>query len=300
MTKKITIPKSQIIIYQSNTGALEFKGDFEKETIWASLQQIVDLFGTDKSGISRHIKNIYETGELGKDATVAKIATVQKEGSRDIKRNIEYYNLDMILSIGYRVNSKKATAFRQWATRVLKKHILEGYTINKKRLAKNYQSFLQAVDSVKKFLPISSELKTSDVLDLIKMFASTWISLDAYDKTILPKGGDIKKQIVITVDELSFALTDLKNELIRKGEASELFGQEKQKDGIGNIVGNVFQSFGEKDLYPTLEEKVAHLLYFVVKNHPFIDGNKRSGAFAFVWFLRKAKMLDVSKISPEA
>lgn len=296
----MTNKKPQIIIYQGNNGAIEFKGDFEKETIWGSLQQIADLFDTDKSGISRHIKKIYKLNELDRTSTVAKYATVQKEGSRKILRNIEYYNLDLILSVGYRVNSMKATMFRQWATKTLRKHLLKGFTINKNRVNKNYQSFLIAVDEVKRFLPDGNELKTSDVLDLIKLFASTWFSLDSYDKGVLPKKGNIKKQIIITSDELNDALNKLKAELIKKGEASELFGQDKYKDSIRGIVGNIFQSFGGNDLYPTLGEKVAHLLYFIVKNHPFTDGNKRSGAFAFVWFLQKAKMLDTSKLSPEA
>ncbi len=290
----------QIVIYQSKNGSLEFKGDFEKETIWASLQQIVDLFETDKSGISRHIKNIYTDNELDRKSTVAFFATVQKEGNREIKRNIEHYNLDLILSVGYRVNSKKATIFRQWATKTLKQHIVEGYTLNKKRLFKNYSMFIQAVDDIKKFLPNSSELRTESVIELIKLFASTWLSLDTYDKIEFPKRGNIKKQVNVTSDELEKALISLKTELIKKNEASELFGQEKQKESVKGILGNVFQSFAGKDVYPTIEEKASHLLYFFVKNHPFNDGNKRSGAFAFVWFLHKAKMLDTTRISPEA
>jgi death-on-curing family protein len=132
------------------------------------------------------------------------------------------------------------------------------------------------------------------------MFASTWLSLDAYDKESLPKGGSIKRRAGITADTLTKALESLRSELIRKKEAGELFGTERQKDSIGAIVGNIFQTFSGKELYPTLEEKAAHLLYFVVKNHPFVDGNKRSGAFAFVWFLQRVKILDTGKITPEA
>lgn len=140
--------KNNIVIYQGKNGEIGFKGDFQHETVWASLQQIGDLFETDKSGISRHIKNIYQEGELSRKATVAKIATVQTEGDRTVKRQIEYYNLDLILSVGYRVNSKTATKFRQWATKTLRQHILKGYTINKKRLAKNYEEFLMKNDWV--------------------------------------------------------------------------------------------------------------------------------------------------------
>ena len=292
--------KNEIIIYQAKSGAIEFKGDFKKETLWASLQEIADLFETDKSGISRHIKNIYKTGELEQKSTVAKIATVQKEGDREVERIIDFYNLDVILSVGYRVNSKKATVFRQWATKTLRQHILEGYTVNKKQLVKNYKAFMQTVEDVKKLLPVNGQLGAEDALELIKMFASTWFSLDAYDKESFPKIGATKKQVKITSESFAKALKKLKQELIAKKEASEFFAAERAEGNFVGIVGNVFQSFGGKDLYPTAEEKAAHLLYFLVKNHPFIDGNKRSGAFAFVWFLKKAGILDTNRLTPEA
>ncbi len=292
--------KKEIIIYQSKNGALRFRGDFKKETIWASLQQIANLFETDKSGISRHIQNIYQTGELEPKATVAKIATVQTEGNRTVKREIEYYNLDLILSVGYRVNSKTATKFRQWATKTLREHIVTGYTINKKQIAKNYAQFLQAVESVKKLLPAGGQIEVGDTLELVKMFANTWMSLDAYDKSSLPKSGSTKKQAKITAEELTEAIAELKRDLQKKKEATELFAQERQKEAIAGIVGNVFQSVFSRDAYETLEEKSAHLLYFFVKNHPFVDGNKRSGAFAFVWFLNKAGLLQKDRMSPEA
>ena len=292
--------KNQIVIYQAKGGAIEFKGNFQKDTIWASLQQIADLFETDKSGISRHIKNIYDIGELDRKSTVAFFATVQNEGGRKIKRNIEYYDLDMILSVGYRVNSKKATIFRRWATKVLRKHILEGYTVNRRLISRNYRSFTKALEDVKRYLPVSDNLKTSDVLELVKMFASTWLSLDSYDKEGLPKSGSVKRRITVTSNELGEALLDLKTKLITQGNATNIFGQEKRTGETDSIIKNVFQSYGGKDLYPTLEEKAANLLYFFAKGHPFADGNKRSGAFAFVWFLRKAGILDTSKITPEA
>jgi death-on-curing family protein len=289
-----------IIIYQTKQGEIEFKGDIHKQTLWANLQQIADLFQTDKSGISRHIKNIYQSKELSPKATVAKIATVQTEGKRKVKREIEYHNLDLILSVGYRVNSKVATKFRQWATKTLREHIIKGYTINRKRIAKNYDEFLQAVESVQKLLPAGEKVKAEDALELVNLFASTWLSLDAYDKSQLPKTGASKKQVQITAEELVEALTQLKSDLIKKQEASELFGQERNKDAIAGIVGTVFQSVFGRDAYETLEEKAAHLLYFIVKNHPFVDGNKRSGAFSFVWFLNKAGLLRKDKISPQA
>ena len=288
-----------IVIYQTKNGAIEFRGDFKQETIWGSLNQIAQLFGRDKSVISRHIKNIFESGELDAKSTVAKIATVQKEGKRQIKREIKYYNLDVIISVGYRVDSKQATQFRIWATKVLKQHILDGYTINKKRLATNYQKFIQALSNIKALLPPGNKVKAQDVIELMNIFTTTWFSLEAYDKNKLPKNGFTKKQVIITAKELNQALTKFRQELINKKQATHLFGQEKDKDAIKSIIGNVFQSFNGKEVYPSLEEKAAHLLYFIVKNHPFIDGNKRSGAFAFIWFLRKTGILRIS-FTPEA
>ena len=297
-TKK-QIALSDIVIYQTKSGKIEFRGDFKQDTIWGSLNQIAQLFGRDKSVISRHIKNIFKSGELDKKSTVAKIATVQKEGKRQIKREIEYYNLDVIISVGYRVDSKQAIQFRIWATKVLKQHILEGYTINKKRIGQNYEKFMRAVAEVKALLPSGNKVKTEDILELVRAFASTWFSLEAYDKDAFPKKGVNKKKVEMTSEELSAALKEFRKELISKKQATEIFGKERDKGAISGIVGNIFQSFNKKDVYPTLEEKAAHLLYFMVKNHPFVDGNKRSGAFAFVWFLRKAGILRAN-LTPEA
>ncbi len=295
--KQIALPN--IVIYQTKSGKIEFRGDFKQDTIWGTLNQIAELFGRDKSVVSRHIKNIFKSGELDKKSTVAKIATVQKEGKRQIRREIEYYNLDVIISVGYRVDSKQATQFRIWATKVLKQHILEGYTINKKRLAVNYQKFARALSDIKALLPAGDKVKAQDVLELVNVFASTWFSLDSYDKDKFPQKGTTKKQVVITAEELNQALAEFRQELIKKKQATHIFGQERNKNSIKGIIGNIFQSFGGKQVYPTLEEKAAHLFYFMVKNHPFVDGNKRSGAFAFVWFLRKAGILRAS-FTPEA
>jgi len=237
--KKIKSEKQEIILYQTAQGKIEFKGDLDKETLWANLQQIADLFSTDKSGISRHIKNIYQSSELSRESTVAKFATVQKEGERAVKREIEYYNLDLILSVGYRVNSQTATKFRQWATKTLREHLIKGYTIDRKRVSKNYEEFLQAVESVQKLLSSSKQAQVNDTLELIKMFASTWLSLNAYDKSVLPKSGFNKKQVKVTAEELNREIIKLKQDLIEKKEASELFAIEKEKDAVAGIVGNV-------------------------------------------------------------
>ncbi len=275
--------KKEIVIYQGKNGEISLKGDTKNETIWASLQQISNLFGTDKSGISRHISNIYTTGELDEKSTVAKFATVQFEGQRKIKREIEYYNLDLILSVGYRVNSKVATKFRQWANKTLKEHITRGFTLNPNRIEKNYQTFIQAIEDIKFLIKDSKNLQTNDVLELIKSFSYTWFSLESYDKGNFPLKGT-KRKIQITAEELHTDLEKLKKELVSKKEASEMFGQEKQKGSLAGIIGDIFQTAFKQDVYQTLEEKAANLLYFIIKNHPFTDGNKRSAAFSFIWF----------------
>jgi prophage antirepressor-like protein len=288
----------QIVIYQAPSGAIELRGDFEHENIWATLDQIASVFGRDKSVISRHLSNIYKEKELSRKATVAKNATVQMEGNRQVVRSIEYYNLDAILSVGYRVNSKTATRFRQWATKTLKEHITRGYTINRKRIAKNYEAFMKSVSDIQALLPEHITLDPKTVLELIKEFAGTWMSLDAYDRDALTAIGTTKKSVTLSGKELTEAITNLREELMRKGEATELFAQERAKGSIEGIVGNVMQSFGGKPVYESVEERAAHLLYFMVKNHPFTDGNKRSGAFAFIWFLRKARAKKFRNISP--
>lgn len=292
--------KNNAVVYQAKSGAIELRGDFERETVWATLDQIASVFGRDKSVISRHLKNIYAEKELDQKTTVAKNATVQIEGQRTVERVIEYYNLDAIISVGYRVNSKTATEFRKWATKTLREHITKGYTINRKQIAKNYDAFMKVVADVQALLPEHVALDPKSVLELIKEFAGTWVSLDAYDKESLVSIGSTKKSVRLTGAELTEAIMSLRTELIKAGETTELFAQERSVGSIEGIVGNVMQSFADKAVYATLEEKAAHLLYFMVKNHPFSDGNKRSGAFAFVWFLRKTKVKTLRNINPSA
>lgn len=291
---------TEIVIYKTKSGTIDLKIDIEKETLWATQSQIASVFDVNPQAITKHLKNIYHEGELSRSATCSKMEQVQNEGARLVKRQVEVYNLDAIISVGYRINSKTGTKFRQWATKILQTHIIEGFTINKSRILKNYKAFLIAVDSMKNVLPEAGGFDKSHTIEIIKIFADTWFSLDAYDKEALPKFGRSKKQIIVTAQYLANALSELKKFLIAKKEASQLFGQENNPGSFGAIIGNIFQSFNGKDLYPANEEKAAHLLYFMVKNHPFIDGNKRCGAFAFVWFLKKAGILDLSRFTPQA
>ncbi|MDP3970586.1 MAG: virulence protein RhuM/Fic/DOC family protein [bacterium] len=288
--------QKQLVIYQAKSGKIEFRGDFDRDTIWGNLKQISELFGRDKSVISRHIKNIFKSEELEQNSVVAKIATTATDGK---VYRVDYYNLDMILSIGYRVDSKQATQFRIWATKTLKQHLVQGYTFNKKQIARNYEQFIQAVTDIKALLPENSEVSQQDVLELVNMFASTWFSLDAYDSQNFHTKNVTQQEFVIEAEELQEVLSTFKMELVKKKQATAIFGQEKNRGSVKGIVGNVLQSFGGKDLYPSIEEKAAHLLYFMVKNHPFVDGNKRNGAFAFIWFLQKGRLLR-SSFTPKA
>lgn len=299
MAKKID---RQLVIYQGKSGAIEFRGDFDKETIWGTQKQIAELFGVDRSVVTKHIRNIFKDDELDKKVVCAKFAHTTQHGAVKGKvqtKNVEFYNLDIVLSVGYRTNSSKAIEFRKWATKVLKQHLLQGYTINKKRVGYNYDKFMQAVTDVKALLPSGGRVQAEEVLELINAFAGTWFSLDAYDTDSFPKKGLTKKRVEFTANELVEALRELKQELIAKKQATDLFGGERGKNVVEGIVGNVFQSAFGRDVYPSAEKKAAHLLYFMVKNHPFTDGNKRSGAFSFVWFLRRAGLLRAS-LTPEA
>ena len=292
MKKKIL--KNNIIIYQAKSGALELRKDVQKQTIWATQTEIAKLYGKDQSVISRHIASIFSDGEVNKKRNMQEMHIANSD------KPVALYSLDIILAVGYRTNSQRAIEFRQWATKTLRKYIVDGYAINKQRIAKNYGQFLEAVESVKRLLPQGVAIDTESVLELVNLFADTWLSLDAYDKGAFATKGLTKKRVALTAKRLEEGLARLKTALMEKGEATEHFGAERQRGSISGIVGNVMQSFGGKDLYASVEEKAAHLLYFMVKNHPFVDGNKRSGAYAFVWFLRQANILDATRMTPPA
>lgn len=290
---------NNIIIYQAESGEIRLKTDLKKETIWATQAQIAELFSVNPQAITKHLVNIYKEKELVKKATCSKMEQVQLEGGRKIKRSVFIYNLDAIISIGYRINSSTGTKFRQWATKTLREHIAKGYTINKLQLKNNYEQFLKDVESIKLLSSGKDSIKANDVLELVKVFASTWFSLDAYDKESFPKKGFTRKTVRVEAKELYSDILKLKESLIEKGEATSFFGQERIKNGLEGIFGNVFQSAFQKDVYATVEEKAAHLLYFIVKDHPFVDGNKRSAAFSFIWFLKKAKVDFMKTITPQ-
>lgn len=289
--------EKNLVIYQAENGAIELQADLTDETVWVTQKQLSDIFDVNVRTVSEHIKNIFKTKELEENSVIRKFRITATDGK---SYNTNHYNLDMVISVGYRVNSKTATQFRKWATQTLKEHITKGYTINPTRISKNYDAFMQAVDDIQKLASAQSQLQSENVLALVKSFANTWFSLESYDEDKLPQTGLTSKDISIEAQHLAVAVTQLKNTLIDKKQATPLFAQEKREGALAGILGSVFQTVFGQDAYPTIEEKAAHLLYFIVKNHPFNDGNKRTAAFSFIWFLQKAGLEFESKITPEA
>lgn len=277
---------NNIEIFQAENGAIELRGDSSLDTLWANLEQIAKLFSRDKSGISRHIKNIYKSGELSKDAVVAIFATTASDGKT---YQVEYYNLDMILSIGYRVDSVEATQFRKWASSILKQYLVDGYAINEKKLIQT-KELLNNLKVTIDFLSTNEIGQEKEILSLLQTYTKTLTLLEGYDKKSIDDISGKKSAYKLEYTEVKTLLSELQSELIKKGEATKLFANEKANE-LSGIVGNLYQTFGGNELYPSIEDKATHLLYFVIKDHPFNDGNKRSGAFLFIFFLDKCDYL---------
>lgn len=279
---------SEIVIFEEDAQKVEVR--LEGETVWLTLSQLAELFGRDKSVISRHLRNIFRDFELERESVVAKNATTAADGKI---YQVEHFNLDAIISVGYRVNSHRATRFRQWATTVLRHHLTRGYSLNEHRLARQGLSELeQAVEVLGQTLTrqeLVSDLG-QEVVGLILGYARTWRLLLDYDEGGLgvPAGARPARG-VLGLDEARRALNALKEELRDRKEAGPLFALDRG-DGLASILGNIEQSMFGEPLYKTREERAAHLLYFMVKSHPFTDGNKRSGAFLFLLYLRQEGM----------
>lgn len=284
--------RTPIVIFENADQAVEVRLDADQETVWLSLQQLAEVFERDKSVISRHLRNIYKEGELGKEATVAKNATVQQEGNRRVRRDIELYNLDAIISVGYRVNSSRATRFRQWATRTLREHLTQGWTLNRQRFEENARELEAALTLVRKAAQ-SPALDTDSgrgLVDIVSRYAQTFLLLQRYDEGLLTDPQAQAGGTLPSLEEARAGLDSLKGELMARGEATELFARDRG-DGLASLLGNLDQSVFGEPAYPSVEAKAAHLLYFVIKNHPFSDGNKRSAAFLFVDFLHRNSRL---------
>jgi prophage maintenance system killer protein len=286
-------PENDIIIYESGEARVEVR--VARESVWLSLQQLAELFGRDKSVISRHLRAIFASGELERKATVAKNATVQQEGNREVVREIEYYSLDAIISVGYRVNSTRATRFRQWATRVLHDHLLVGYTLNERRLAeRGLAEAQQAVALLARTLTTHALVTDAGhaVLGVVQRYTRSWRLLLAYDEQRLddqPRHA-IAPRTALSVEDARAAVASLHDDLAARGEAGSLFGLE-QGEALAGILGAIEQTFDGEPLYPNVQVRAAHLLYFVIKDHPFTDGNKRIGSLLFLEYLRRNGLL---------
>lgn len=293
----------QIIIYKDKNGQISVDVVLRDEMVWLNLTQLSELFVRDKSVISRHIKNILKEQELSEVSTVAKFATVQAEGGKSVTRQLEYYNLDMIISVGYRVNSRKAVEFRKWASNILKDYLIKGYSVNyNKIMRKELEELKQTVLLLSNTLLNQNLVNEtgSELLNLIRTYTKTWDILLKYDENRLelPKSGKSGINRELKYEEAKLAIINLKTELLQKSEASNLFGQERGK-ALDGIIGSLYQTFGGDDLYPSIEEKAAHLIYFIIKDHPFNDGNKRIGCLLFLLFL-SINEFKLTSVSPES
>ena len=280
--------QNPIEIYQAQDGTTQVEVRFEHDTVWLSQAQMAMLFDKDIRTINEHITNIFDDEELEKKSTIRKFRIVRQEGKRQVNREIEHYDLDMIISVGYRVKSKQGISFRRWATARLKEYLTQGYTINQKRLQQNAHELEQALALIQKTAN-SSELTLESgrgLVDIVSRYTHTFLWLQQYDEGLLTEPQTQQGGTLPTYAEACSALAELKSQLMAKGEASDLFGRERD-NGLSAILGNLDQSVFGEPAYPSIEAKAAHLLYFVVKNHPFSDGNKRSGAFLFVDFLHR-------------
>lgn len=278
---------SEILIYQSPDNQTVVEVKFDNETVWLTQLQLVELFQSSKANISEHIKSIFQSGELMQGATVRKFRTVRQEGKRTVSRDLEHYNLDVIISVGYRVNTLRGIQFRQWATQRLNDHLVAGYTINQQRLVQLNQIVNVIQQSGK-----SDDLQLSEakgLLEILSKYTRSFVLLNQFDNNSLSTD-KLNSNItyIIKYKEAKDAIIELKRQLIAQHEATSLFGNEKDTSFEGTLQ-SIVQTFDGQYLYPSIEEQAAHLLYFIIKNHPFNDGNKRIGAFLFVWFLEKNK-----------
>jgi len=282
---------SEIIFYTSKNWDVTIKPIIENETIWMSQEQIGELFWKGRTTITEHLSNIFKEEELIKEEVILNVGN----SDNSIGKGKTLYNLDVIIAVWYRVNSKQATQFRIWATSILRDYITKGYALNQKRLKEKWYSELEwAIQLVKKALESGdiSKDEALGLLDIVTSYTNTWLLLQKYDEDDLLREGKTKElRYKLDASEAQDALFELKENLLTKGEATDLFAKLREERGLEGIFWNIYQTFWGQDLYPSLEEKAAHLLYFIIKDHPFTDGNKRSGAFLFILFLAKNNIL---------
>lgn len=272
----------QVQIFQSSDGVISLEVALEQETVWLSQAQMADLFGRDQSVLSRHIRNVFNEGELNSEGNMQKVHIASSD------KPVTRYSLDVIISVGYRVKSQRGVQFRQWATSVLKQHLVQGYTLDRKRLAERGIEFEQAVVLLSRTLANRQLVEPVgvEVLKVIGEYARSWSLLQGYDEQSLGEVGTRQDDMrPLRLDDALAGIASLKRELMAKGEATELFGQ-LRGDGLASALATIEQGFGDELFYPNVASRAAHLVYFVIKNHPLADGNKRTGSFLFLWYLR--------------
>ena len=285
------LQKGEIIIYTSEDGSVSLDTKLENDTIWLTQDMMAKLFDTTTQNITMHIKNIYDEKELNLNSTCKNFLQVRKEGNRNVSRKLTHYNLDMILSVGYRIKSKVATKFRIWATNTLRGYLTKGYVINEKML-KTQQNKIQTLQSTVNLLKrslqnqISTVNEAQDIANIMDNFAQGLDLLDDFDhKTLDTKGITQKDAVIISKEEYLSVINKMKSEF-----ASDVFANPKD-NSFDSSINQIYQTFGGQDCYPTLEEKAATLLYLITKNHSFSDGNKRIAASCFLYFLNRNNLL---------
>lgn len=285
------ISKGEIVIYTSADGKITLDAKLENETIWLTQKQMAVLFGVNVPAIAKHLGNIYKEDELSKDATISILETVQKEGNRTIRRKTAFYCLDAIISVGYRINSSRATQFRKWATNVLKDYLVKGYALNNRVVLEQQEklkSLQQVVDLLNRSITNQAETigQAQDISKILHQFVKGLNLLDDFDHQKLDVSGITKKEaIYISKDEFLSVVDKMKGDF-----ASDVFAKPKD-ESFNSSINQIYQTFDDNELYPSLEEKASMLLYFIVKNHSFLDGNKRIGASCFLYFLDKNGLL---------
>ena len=286
---------NNIEIYKAADGSTEISVKIEEETVWLTQQQMADLFKTSRTNVVEHIKHIYEEKELTEEATCRNFRQVQIEGKRSVTRALPFYNLDMIISLGYRIKSSTATQFRKWATNILKQYLINGYAINQKQLRQEHQKLLALQTLTSSLAQNLNSEKLENVSDIKKAvnflqdFSNGLILLDDFDHGTLDKKGKTA-EVAVRIEEKEFL--EVINSMKPQFE-SNVFGIPKD-DGFSSAVNNIYQTFGGAELYPTLEEKAAMLLYSITKDHCFHDGNKRIAASCFLYFMQKNNMLYIN------
>jgi prophage maintenance system killer protein len=294
MIENIGKQKGEIVIYRTEDGKTALNVTLKEQTVWLTQAQMAKLFGKGRTTVTEHIRNVFKEKELEEESVCRNFRHTARDGKT---YTVQYYNLDVIISVGYRVKSKRGTQFRIWATNVLREHLVRGYTLNEKRLResklrlKELEAAVELVEKTKSAKALS-ESETVGLLTVITEYTRSWLLLHQYDSgTLATRELHREVRFRITEDEANKAIHHLRKDLMQRNEAGDLFGRERERGILKGILESIEQTFAGNELYPTVEDKAANLLYFLVKDHPFVDGNKRIASLLFIWFLEKNNFL---------